>query len=478
MSFEKKHLECVENFSIFENKIIKMLNMIQNDSSGSCWDIENVKSYTLSHLEILKKLSKDDLIQLPFFGLTVGMKDLFCIKGLRTTAGSKMLENFISPYDSNLWNTLKNKGSLLGGKLSMDEFAMGSFSNTSSFGKTSLPGFPDRTAGGSSGGSGSAMAAKLFDFTVGSDTGGSVRLPASFCSVIGYKPSYGTFSRHGMISYASSLDQAGLFTESMEDLKYIMSQNISTKDLNDTTSTGLMNYQQYKSNKTDKKDIVVGFFPEIMEKEGIQEDVKKAYQKTISQLKDKNIILKPMSIPLMDKAAQIYYIIACAEASSNLARYQGIYFGKQLIEENFNGSFWEQCSQLRAKYFGLEVQKRIMIGSFMLSSENFGIMFEKAKSLRNYLTQSLENVLLEIDCLILPVSPMVAPKWEDISKMTDAEIYMSDFLTVPFSLAGLPAISTPEYKNEIGLGIGMQWVGGKHKDYQLIDTILKIKKKD
>lgn len=470
MSLREKHIKAVEDSSSLEVSIEAMFKKIKEDETGSCWDKESVAIYTQKQLDKLNSLTKEEKMRMPLYGLTIGLKDLFAVEGLRTTAGSRILEEFITPYDSHVWETLKIKGGLLGGKLAMDEFAMGSFTNTSAFGKVSIPGFPDRSAGGSSGGSGAAIAGDLFDITVGSDTGGSVRLPASFCSVVGYKPSYGAFSRYGMISYASSLDQAGFFTKDLSDLSYLLEAEISTKDKRDTTSIGLGHYQVIE-----KKQYSVAYFPEILEKDGVQESVKKAYQKTLDELKAKGVKLKEISIPLMEKAAQIYYIIACSEASSNLARYQGIYFGKKLIDEKFTGSFWEQAAQLRSKHFGLEVQKRIMLGSFMLSSENFGILFEKSKMLRKKLTEELMEILSEVDAIILPVSPMVSPKWTDIEKMTSAEIYMSDFMTVPFSLAGLPALSTPDYKDEQGLGIGIQWVGKKYADYQLVNDVMKMR---
>lgn len=470
MSLQEKHLKAVEDNSTFDLSVETMIGKIKEDNSGACWDKENVLSYTLKQFEELKSLTKEQKIQMPLYGLSIGVKDLFAVEGLRTTAGSLILEDFITPYDSQVWETIKSKGGLLGGKLAMDEFAMGSFSNTSALGKVSIPGYLDRSAGGSSGGSGAAMAAQLFDITIGSDTGGSVRLPASFCSVVGYKPSYGAFSRYGMISYASSLDQAGFFTKDMEDLTYLMESEISLKDKRDTTSIGLGFYKV-----VEKSQFSVAYFPEILEKDGVQESVKKAYQKTLDDLKAKGIALKAISIPLMEKAAQIYYILACSEASSNLARYQGIYFGKKLIDEKFSGSFWEQTAQLRSKYLGLEVQKRIMLGSFMLSSENFGTLFEKSKMLRKKLTEELMEVLEVVDAIILPVSPMIAPKWTEIENMTSAEIYMSDFMTVPFSLAGLPALSTPDHKDEQGLGIGMQWVGKKYEDYQLVQDVMKMR---
>jgi aspartyl-tRNA(Asn)/glutamyl-tRNA(Gln) amidotransferase subunit A len=464
------HEQAIEDKDFLDKKYEDMIIKIKNDKTGSCWHQEEVAKYSLDELKRLKSLSLDEKRNLPFYGLTIGVKDLFCVKGLTTSAGSKILEKFKSPYDSEVWRVLKDKGVLIGGKLSMDEFAMGSFTNTSHLGKTSIPQYPERTAGGSSGGSGASLAGDLFDFTIGSDTGGSVRLPASFCSVYGYKPSYGSFSRYGMIPYASSLDQAGFLTKSLDDLEYILKSEISFKDKKDTTQVGLGKYNVEIKNK-----FKVAYFPEILEQEGVQEVVKKAYAEQIKILKLKGCELVEIDLKLMHIAAQIYYVIACSEASSNLAKYQGIYTGHQLIEEKFEGSFWERTAQFRSKYFGLEVQKRIMLGSYMLSSENFGVIYEKSWNLRRKLKEELIKILEKADTIVLPVSPMVAPKWEDIDKMSNAEIYMSDFMTVPFSLAGLPAISVPDFKTEEGLGIGMQWVGNIFKDYQLVEDIKKIK---
>lgn len=470
MLLSEKHQIALDDSSFLEQQKNIMLQKIQQDNTGSCWHISSLIPKVEEEYAKLIKLNYQEKKSLPFFGLTVGVKDLFCVQNTLTTAGSKILENFISPYDSHVWKTLAQKGSLFGGKLAMDEFAMGSFSNTSFLGRVSIPNYPDHTAGGSSGGSAAALAQGIFDFTIGSDTGGSVRLPASFCSVVGYKPSYGSFSRYGMISYASSLDQAGFFTKNLQDLQYILKQNIALEKSLDPTHNGLSTYYVES-----KKSFKIGFFPHLFQEQGIQENIKKSYEKTIQTLQSQNVELIPIDIPLMKEAAQIYYIIACSEASSNLARYQGIYFGKPLIEEKNKGTFWEQIAQYRGQYFGKEVKKRIMLGSFILSSENFDAMYKKALLLRDSLTANLENVLKKVDLLILPVSPMTSPKWQDIQHMSDSQIYMSDYLTVPFSLAGLPAISTPDFKDENGLGIGIQWVGQKMKDYQLLHDIMQLK---
>lgn len=468
----EKHLEAIEKQDFWAEKTSQLSTKIKEDTSGACWDIDKSLEFTYQEAQRLDSIPYSERVKQPLWGLSVGMKDLFTIKGLKTTAGSRMLENFISPYDSTVWEDLKSRGALMGAKLAMDEFAMGSYSNTSSFGKVSIPGFPDRTAGGSSGGSGAALAADLVDFTVGSDTGGSVRLPASFCSTVGYKPSYGAFSRFGMIAYASSLDQAGFLTHHIEDVKYLLDTGISHADSRDFTSTGI------KSDGVLKNKLTVAYFPSILASEGVSQDVKNSYAKLIEEYrKSSNIEVIDVDIPLMSKAAEIYYIIACSEASSNLARFQGVYFGPKLVEQNFSGNYWEQCAQYRSKFFGEEVQKRIMMGAYISSSENFKLMFGKAQSLRAELKKKLNEVLSKADVIILPTSPSVSPKWDEIAQMSSVQIYMSDFMTVPFSLAGLPAISMPLFKNKEGLGIGMQFVGQQYKDYQLVQDIIRLTEK-
>lgn len=468
MSLHEKHLKALEQKNFLQSRVETDIEKIKKDTSGACWHIDELSLCMRKSAKNLDSLSYDEKSKMPFYGLTVGMKDLFCISGLTTTAGSKILNSFKAPYDSTVWQTLSQKGALLGAKLAMDEFAMGSFSDTSYLGRVSLPGFPDRTAGGSSGGSGAALKAGLVDFATGSDTGGSVRLPAAFCSQVGYKPSYGAFSRYGMIAYASSLDQAGLLTHTLKDMKYLMDSDIAVKDIKDMTSKQLPRSLLKKSGK-----LKVGYFPIFFEDDAIESEIKIAYQDLISKLKTTHELIA-VSIPFMDKAAQIYYILACSEASSNLARYQGVFFGEKLVDEKFEGTYWEQCAQYRSKFFGIEVQKRIMLGSFILSAENFSSMYQKAVKLRQSLKDEFAKQFTTIDTLLLPTSPILAPKWDEISKMTSAQIYMSDFMTVPFSLAGLPALSVPWYESKEGLGIGMQFVGSYMKDHQLIEDVLTI----
>lgn len=469
MSLEKKHLDYVESEST--DSFVKIKELIKSDTSGACWHKDEVYR-SLDESEEKERLkSRDQKLKEPLSGLFCGVKDLFCVKGMTTTAGSKILENFKSPYDSTVWESLKSKGVILSSKCSMDEFAMGSFSNTSFLGRTSIPFKEDYSAGGSSGGSAASILAGLSDFSIGSDTGGSVRQPASFCSLVGYKPSYGAFSRFGMIAYASSLDQAGFFTKSIADLQYILKSDIAQQDKRDMTCVGLGDYRESESKLTK-----IGYFKEILENQGISDSVKKAYQDTLLKLKEEGVQLIPVEIDFMDKAAEIYYIIACSEASSNLSRYQGVYFGKKLTDDPIYESYSDTIAHYRSKYFGIEVQRRIMLGSFILSAENFTAMYQKACLMREALKRSMFEALSRVDCLVLPVSPTVAPKWSDIEDMTPAQIYMADFMTVPFSLTGVPAISMPLCKDENDMGIGIQFVGQKFKDYELISFLSHIEK--
>lgn len=415
---------------------------ISNDTTGSVW----------STIDPIMPTDKDS----PLYGLTVGVKDLFCVKGTKTTAGSEILENFIAPYDSTVTSTIQSKGAILCAKLAMDEFAMGSFSNTSKFGKVSIPNYPNHSAGGSSGGSAAALKANLFDFTIGSDTGGSVRQPASFCGVYGYKPSYGSFSRFGMIAYASSLDQAGFFTHYLEDIEYLLDSNISIKDSKDTTCNGInLHY-------VDREPLIT-YLPELLDNPHLSDSVKIEYSKVISQYP--NAI--PIKLPSLNIAAVTYYVIACAEASSNLARYQGVHFGKKIVDESFTGDYYAQVAQHRSKYFGEEVRKRLMLGAYILSSENYKTIYEKSKAIR---AQIKTEILTKMgDMLILPTTPYTAPTFDEISNMNPDQIWLADFLTVPFSLAGLPVINKP--CDVHGLGIGMQYVG--KADYQLVKDMKK-----
>ena len=388
-------------------------------------------------------------------GISFGAKDLFAVENLPLTAGSKILKDFVAPYTSTVIDRTLDTGATLTAQLAMDEFAMGSFTNTSHYGKTLNPIDKERTAGGSSGGSACAVARDFVDFAWGSDTGGSVRQPASFCGLYGFKPTYGSFSRYGMISYASSLDQSGLVTHHLDDLKFILDNMDLTKDNKDPTSTGFA--QNIITNES------VGYFPELLESDAISDSVKSQYKKLVLAYGER---ATPIHIPLMRYSAEIYYIIACAEAASNLARYQGIYYGN-----GNTGSFQEAIREFRTENFGTEVKRRILIGNHILSSENYEARYMKARKLRDNLRSQINDVFAKVGIIILPTTVDIAPKWDEISTMTAEEIYMADMLTTTWSLAGNPVISVPYGTCGLGMPIGMQYVSKHGTDLDLLSKI-------
>lgn len=476
-SLKEKHIEAIEQKDYYSNKIEQHFSKIkEHKDNNSVWHIEQTKTTILEQVNKLDSIPVSQRVQKPLFGLFVGAKDLFCVKGMQTTAGSKILEDFVSPYTATVIKQIESEGGLIAGKTSMDEFAMGSFTNTSYLGKTTIKDYEDYTTGGSSGGSAASLKSEIFDFTIGSDTGGSVRQPTSFWGLVGYKPSYGAFSRYGMISYASSLDQAGFMTKTIEDMDYLISSIKTLADNNDPISKGLD--KSYVKNNI--KNLSIGYFKEFFESEDICPKIKQQYEEKVLLLKEQGVRVVPIEIELLKKSAEIYYIIACAEASSNLARYQGVYFGKSLVdflqETKSENDYWKDVARYRSQYLGKEVQKRILIGSYVLSSDKFDAIYKKATVLRKDLKDQIENILTQVDYLILPTFPSLTPTWKDIEKMTTAQVYLADYMTIGFSLAGLPVVTLPTTSVfDIKKTTGLQIVGKQFTDYQLIKDCLLIK---
>ncbi len=494
ISLEEKHQASLEDSSFCEKKALDLLSKIDShiQSSHPCvWHAPELKDYVLKTAKDLDALPLEAKKAMPLFGLTFSLKDLFSTKGLTTTAGSRMLSSYKPLFDATVFSTLKEKGSLLVAKTALDEFAMGSYTSTSFLGKTSLVGKSDYSAGGSSGGAASSLKAQLCDFAIGSDTGGSVRQPASHAGLVGFKPTYGGFSRFGMVAYASSLDQAGIFTHTVKDLDYLISSGIAIKDSQDMTSTGITISPHIKS-KT-PSELKIGYFPFLLDPEGeaIEGSVYLAYKRQLDKYKELGATLIPIDesqVSMMHHSAQIYYIIACAEASSCLSRYQGVFFGESLPSfvtkhklERLD--YWQSVAKFRSEFLGPEAQTRIMLGSYILSSENYDSMYLKSQLARDLLKKELAALFESVDYLCLPVSPTPALKWEQIDKITPAQSYMADFLTTPFSLAGLPAMSLPSSQTSDGLDIGMQIVGPAScdaqmiKDFALIESLLSASAK-
>ena len=392
----------------------------------------------------------------PLEGIPIGMKDLFCTNGVRTTAGSKILENFVPFYESTVSNNLWNSGAIMLGKTNMDEFAMGSANTTSFFGNVKNPlgskVNKELVPGGSSGGSASAVSSGLCLGSTGSDTGGSIRQPASFCGLVGLKPTYGRCSRFGMIAFASSLDQAGPITKTVED-SALMLQAMVSFDKRDSTSSrqSIPDFSDFK--KLSIKGKKIGIPKEYMI-DGLNSDIKKIWDSGISWFKSEGAEILEISLPHTKSALPTYYIIAPAEASANLARYDGIRYGFRHSADDLNDLY----QKTRGLGFGKEVKRRLMIGTYVLSAGYYDAYYLKALKVRKLISQDFEDSFQKCDLILTPTTPNVA--FAIGEKQTNPiEMYLNDVLTVPASLAGLPAISVPSGFNSEKLPIGLQLIG-------------------
>ncbi|GJM16142.1 MAG: glutamyl-tRNA(Gln) amidotransferase subunit A [Thermodesulfobacteriota bacterium] len=386
----------------------------------------------------------------PLHGIPLGLKDIFVTKDITTTCGSKMLENFIPPYNATVTQKLLDSGAVILGKNNMDEFAMGSSTETSYFGPTANPWDLKRVPGGSSGGSASATAASLCLGSVGTDTGGSIRQPAALCGVVGMKPTYGRVSRFGMIAFASSLDQAGPLTNTVEDTAIILSA-ISGADPKDSTCLDIPVPDYTQSLKSDLKGLKIGI-PKEYFVEGMDKDVEDASKKAISEMENLGAEIVEISLPHTQYAVLTYYIIAPSEASSNLARYDGVKYGFRAEDTQ---TLREMYFKTRAQGFGDEVKRRIMLGTYALSSGYYDAYYLKAQKVRTLIKNDFDEAFKNVDAIVAPTTPEVAfkigEKTQDPIKM-----YLSDVLTIPCNIAGLPGISIPCGYSSNGLPIGIQ----------------------
>lgn len=389
----------------------------------------------------------------PLHGIPLGLKDIFVTKGIRTTCGSKMLENFIPPYDATVTEKLLKSGAVILGKNNMDEFAMGSSTETSYFGPTKNPWDLERVPGGSSGGSAAATAASLCMGSVGTDTGGSIRQPAALCGVVGMKPTYGRVSRFGMIAFASSLDQAGPLTKTVEDTAIILSA-ISGPDRRDSTCLNLPVPDYTKSLKEDLNGLKIGIPKEYFVK-AMDKEIASTSRAAISEMESLGAEIVEISLPHTEYAVLTYYIIAPSEASSNLARYDGVKFG---FRAEGVESLRDMYFKTRAQGFGDEVKRRIMLGTYALSSGYYDAYYLKAQKVRTLIKNDFDEAFKKVDAIVAPTSPEAAfkigEKTQDPIKM-----YLSDVLTIPCNIAGLPGISVPCGYSSEGLPIGIQVLG-------------------
>lgn len=397
-------------------------------------------------------------------GVPVAIKDNICTKGMLTTCASKILENFVPEFSSEAMIKLQEAGAVIIGKTNMDEFAMGSTTETSAFGVTKNPVNTEYVPGGSSGGSAAAVAANECFFALGSDTGGSIRQPASYCGVVGMKPTYGTVSRYGLVAYGSSLDQIGPLCKDVTDCATIM-EVIAVHDIKDSTSIKRDETDFTSALIDDVKGMKIGI-PRDYFREGLDPEVKAAVLTAANVLKNKGAIVEEFDLSLVEYAIPTYYTIASAEASSNLERFDGVKYGYRA--KDFDG-LHSMYKKTRSQGFGAEVKRRIMLGSFVLSSGYYDAYYLKALKVKALIKKAFDEAFAKYDVILGPVAPTTAPKLG--SSLSDPmKMYLSDIYTISVNLAGLPAMSIPCGKDSKGLPIGVQLIGDCFNEKKLIQT--------
>ena len=421
-------------------------------------------------IESAKNFDKKKTYKGLLSGIPIAVKDLFCTKNVKTTAGSKILHNFIPTYESTVTSKLWSEGAFLLGKLNCDEFAMGSSNETSFFGNVLNP-FGDKLVpGGSSGGSASALAADLTPVTIGTDTGGSIRQPASFTGTVGLKPTYGRCSRWGIVAFASSLDQAGPMTKSVEDCALLL-QAMSGYDSKDSTSINIK-VDNYSSKLTDKvKGLTIGI-PKEYRVKNMPNEIDELWTKGINYLKDSGATIKNISLPHTIYALPAYYIVAPAEASSNLARYDGVKYGLRSKGNNL----LEMYENTRSEGFGDEVKRRILIGTYVLSSGYYDAYYLKAQKIRQLIKNDFDQAFNDVDAILTPSTPSAAFKIGD-KKDDPVSMYLNDIFTVPVNLAGLPAISVPAGYDKNNLPLGLQFIGKPFDEQTILNLSMAIQKR-
>ena len=453
---QKKKITAYEVMQDIFNQIDKVDNLIK------AFLVINRKEALKQAKEIDVKVKNGE--ELPFLaGVAVAIKDIIATQGTETTCGSKILKGFIPPYNATVINKLKEAGAIIIGKTNMDEFAMGSSTENSAFGPTHNPWDLERVPGGSSGGSSAAVAADETFVALGTDTGGSIRQPASLCGMVGLKPTYGRVSRYGLVAYASSLDQIGPITKDVTDCALVMNV-ISGHDNMDSTSVNLEVPDYLKPCQAGIKDLKIGV-PKEYFIEGIDPEVKSALDRALKIFEKLGARVEEVSLPHTKYSLPTYYLIATAEASSNLARYDGVQYGYRAEEYKDLSSMYQKT---RSEGFGSEVKRRIMLGTYALSSGYYDAYYLKAQKVRTLIKEDFDKVFSKYDILVTPVSPTPAFKLNE--KVSDPlTMYLSDIYTIPINLAGLPAISINCGYSKSNLPIGLQIIGRHFSE----ETILR-----
>jgi len=401
-------------------------------------------------------------LEAPREGIPIAFKDNICTKGIKTSAGSKILEPYVPPFDATVVERLKAKGFSVLGKTAMDEFGFGTFC-VNTFRVPKNPHDPKRACGGSSGGSAGYIAAsKLAKFAIAQSTGGSISAPASFCGVVGLTPTYGRVSRYGLIDYANSLDKIGVVAKTVRDASKAL-EIISGPDNKDETCQGA----QFKDPPALSKKITIGIPKEWLAQK-IDPDVRKAFDEAVKKLETAGMQIKEISIPSTPYALAAYYIIALAEASTNLAKYCGLRYGATLPLEG-GGEFWEYFSKVRGKYFGAEAKRRILLGTFVRMAGYCDKYYIQAQKVRQLLINDFKKAFKEVDIIAAPTMPIIAPTFDEISKLTPIEEYSMDVLTVPANVAGIPHLSIP-CGTAKGMPVGLHLMADHNNDELLVQV--------
>ena len=423
-----------------------------------------------SAIEKAKKFDENPNFDLKLPGIPIAVKDLFCTNGIKTTAGSKILNNFIPTYESTVTQNIWDQGGILLGKLNCDEFAMGSSNETSYFGNVKNPIGKDLVPGGSSGGSSSSLAANLTPITIGTDTGGSIRQPASFTGTVGLKPTYGSCSRYGIVAFASSLDQAGPMSKNVKDSSLLL-EVISSYDSKDSTSIDFKrnNYSEELTNNIKGKKIGI---PKEYRVDNMPDEIEDLWKKGIDYVKQCGAEVIDISLPHTNYALPAYYIVAPAEASSNLARYDGVKYGYRTKGMNLT----EMYEKTRSGGFGNEVKRRIMIGTYVLSSGYYDAYYLKAQKVRRLIKKDFDEAYSKVDAILTPSTPSSAFK---IGEKTNDPIsmYLNDIFTVPVNLAGLPGISIPAGVDKNGYPLGLQIIGKPFDEQTILNIAYSMEEK-
>lgn len=459
-----KEISVTEATEAFQDRIEKVEGEIHSfvtvDREGA-----------LARAKEVQALIDDGTLTGPLAGVPVAIKDNMCTRGMRTTCSSKILEDFKPTFTAEAVENLEKAGAVILGKTNMDEFAMGSTTETSYFGVTKNPWNPEHVPGGSSGGSCAAVAAEQCPYALGSDTGGSIRQPSSFCGVVGIKPTYGTVSRYGLIAYGSSLDQIGPIAKDVTDCAVIL-ETIASHDTKDSTSIARESYDFSSALVDDVKGMKIGI-PKGYFGEGLDAEVKEQILNAVKILEDKGAVVEEFDLNLVEYAIPAYYVIASAEASSNLSRFDGVKYGYRTKEYEGLHNMYKKT---RSEGFGEEVKRRIMLGSFVLSSGYYDAYYLKALRTKALIKKEFDKAFEKYDVIVAPAAPTTAPKLGE-SLSDPLKMYLGDIYTISVNLAGLPGISVPVGRDSKGLPVGMQLIGNCFEEKKIIRAAYTFEQK-